>query len=252
MTNKLNFKLNNSFTVSPKRYPNYRMTLPEDVRVRAPQINFTKDALTSAPLHVQGSSNCFERAWNSIVAFFKSCFASTTMSGPKNLISFYRGQEPNNRQATFEQILSWDDGQLEADHNYIQWLFPLASQSNHNRTAPVLDAATIQTFRNDAALKSQMLRSFRRILPFYGLQMNEATLAITRAPNFNARATVWLTPPDQNYHNFLRITRIIRSMNILGLPEYGKGFFAIMEDIARNEGAGVVSPETLRIWRSAS
>ena len=186
-----------------------------------------------------------------IIHAIKRCFGSKTMSGPLNLIPFYRGQEPNNRQATFEQILSWDDGQLEADHHYIQWLFPLASQSNHNRTAPVLDAETIQTFRNDAALKSQMLRSFRRMLTFYGLQMNEGPIAITRAPNFNARATVWLTPPDQNYHNFLRVTRIIRSMNILGLPEYGKAFYSIMENIARNEGAAVVSPETLRIWVSA-
>src|SRR5579871_974042 len=99
-----------------------------------------------------------------IINAIKQCFASKTMAGPLNLISFYRGQEPNNRQATLEQILSWDDGQLEADHYYIQWLFPLATRSGYNLTAPILDAETIGTFRNDAALKNQMLRSFRKML----------------------------------------------------------------------------------------
>jgi hypothetical protein len=168
------------------------------------------------------------------------------MTLAKNLILFYRGVEANNNQVTLDQILSWDDGQLEAVHNYIQWLFPTNHSSGPNPTAPVLDSSTIQAFRGDSFLKNQLLRSFRRMLAFYGLQMDETTRVITRASNFNARAAVWLT---YNNHNFLRITRIIHSMNLLGLSEYSRAFQTIMLNIAQNEGSGTVSNDTLRYWQ---
>ncbi len=173
-----------------------------------------------------------------------------TMQGPLNLVPFYRGLEPNNNAVTLDQILAWDDGQLESVHNYIQWLFPLTTPSGPNPTAAILDNPTIQTFKGDPALQNQVLRSFRRMLAFYGLQMNEATKAITRAPNFNARMAVWLIDPN-GHHNFLRITRIIRSTDLLGLPDYSRSFFAIMQDIEQREGRGIISAYTLNRWREA-
>jgi hypothetical protein len=177
---------------------------------------------------------------------------TTTMNGnPRNLVAFYLGNEANNNRVTLNQILSWDDRNLELVHNYIQWLFPLAEGSNYNTTGPVLDQATIDTFRNDPQLRTQVIRCLHRMLAFYGLQMNNATRVITRAPNFNARATVWLTPADGNYHNFLRITRIIHSLCLLGHREYARSLLAIMIDIAANEGARTVPPETLLHWNNA-
>ncbi len=174
---------------------------------------------------------------------------TTTMSGnPRNLVAFYRGAEPNNNGFTLNQILSWDDANLEAVHTYIQWLFPLAERSDYNPTDPVLDQATIDTFRNDPLLRGQVLRSLRRMLAFYGLQMDEATRVITRAPNFNARSAVWLTPEN---HNFLRITRIIKSLGILGLGSYELTFQLAMLDIANNEGARIVGQDTVRFWSLA-
>lgn len=166
------------------------------------------------------------------------------------LISFYRGSEPNNNGVTLDQILSWDDARLESMHNYIQWLFPLKKRSNPNPIAPCLDNATIRKFQGDAMLKNQVLRSFRRMLTFYGLQMDEVTKVITRASNFNGRSAVWLTD-SLGHHNFLRITRIIHSMDLLGLPDYSRSFFLIMQDIERNEGQGYISDETLGIWQRA-
>ena len=82
-----------------------------------------------------------------------------TMSGnPRNLVAFYRGTEANNNNVTLNQILSWDDANLELVHTYIQWLFPLTTPSGPNPTGPMLDQATIDTFRNDPLLKAQVLR----------------------------------------------------------------------------------------------
>ena len=89
-----------------------------------------------------------------------------TVTDPKNIVAFYRGLEANNNGVTLNQILGWDDGQLEAVHNYIQWLFPLPDFSAPNPTAPVLDRATILAFRSDPLIKNQMLRSFRKMQLF--------------------------------------------------------------------------------------
>jgi hypothetical protein len=194
--------------------------------------------------------NCFVSRQNASTTgtTINSMTTMATTPNPRNIIPFYRGLEANNNHVTLQQIRNWDDWQLEAIHNYIQWLFPLARPSGPNPTAPILDQATIQTFRGNALLKNQLLDSFRRMLAFYGLQMDETTRVITRAPNFNTRAAVWLTP---NNHNFLRITRMIHSLSILGLAEYGRALLTIMQDIARNEGSAIVGNDTLRYWRSA-
>jgi hypothetical protein len=167
-----------------------------------------------------------------------------------NLVDFYRGTAANNNGVTLDQILGWNDAQLESVHNYIQWLFPMRTQSGFNHTAPTLDAATIQAFQGDPALRNQMLRSFRRMLAFYGLQMNEATRGISRAANFDVRARVWLYSPA-GHHNFLRITRILQSMSLLGLSEYSRAFLAILGDIVNNEGQDIISLQTFGYWQRA-
>lgn len=194
--------------------------------------------------------NCFASRQNAPTTgtTVNSVTTMTNVPNPRNITRFYYGLEPNDYSVTLHQILNWDDEQLEADHNYIQWLFPLENPSGPNPTAPVLDQATIQTFRNNSLLKNQLLNAFRRMLAFYGLQMDEMTRAITRAPNFNVRAAVWLSPDN---HNFLRITRIIHSLSILGLPEYGRAFLTIMEEIASNEGSAAVGNVNLQYWRGA-
>ncbi|MBI2810111.1 MAG: hypothetical protein HYX67_04690 [Candidatus Melainabacteria bacterium] len=206
----------------------------------------------------------FMRIWNAI----KSCFSrpvqptpvTTTTptaktSGARNIVAFYQGREANNNGVTLEQTLSWDDNTLESRHDYIQWLFPTDAPSGSNLTAPILDPATIEIFRNDVNLRRQVFRSFQRMLSFYGLQYRSILSfsdEIVRARNFNARAAVWLTPADHNYHNFLRITRIIHSLNILEFRGYSESFLTIMVDIARNEGRAVVTPNTLAHWQNAS
>jgi hypothetical protein len=195
---------------------------------------------------IQSICDCFRSL--PIFVGATSLNSRVTVSGPLNLVSFYRGLELNNNGVTLDQILGWDDAHLESAHNYIQWLFPLTTPSAPNPTAPILDGATIQAFCGDAPLKNQVLRSFRRMLMFYGLQMDEGTKIITRAPNFNARAAVWLTPAN---HNFLRITRMIRSMSHLGLSDYSKSFFNILQNIHGNEGQGIISAPTFNFWRAA-
>jgi hypothetical protein len=192
------------------------------------------------------------KIFNAIKDLFQSTPAAQTapvvqrgaMTSALNLIAFYRGEEPNNNGVTLDQILSWDDARLESVHNYIQWIFPTDFRSGPNPTAPVLDADAIEVFRNDPVLKFRVLSALRRMLSFYGLQRDEGTGRISRGPNFAPRLENFLT----NTHNFSRISRILRSLNLLGLDRESRALWEIMLDIYNHEGRGRIPVETTDHW----
>ncbi|MBS0653134.1 MAG: hypothetical protein JSR39_06335 [Verrucomicrobia bacterium] len=173
----------------------------------------------------------------------------TGRASTEQLLNFYRGTHVDNQGRTLAQIWAWDDNQLEAVHNYIQWLFPNARPSGPNPTAPLLNDEMVQAFASDPALRNNLHTSFLRMLRFYGLQLDEATMQISRAPNAAARQAVWLTPGN---HNHLRITRMLFCLNALGLQQDAQAFFGILNDISQNEGRTAVPAGTLQFWRNAA
>lgn len=167
------------------------------------------------------------------------------------MLSFCRGEAPDVRGRTHAKILAWDDAQLEIAHDYIQWLFPLPEVSAFNPSAPILTADDIAAFRADRKLRENLLAALRRMLVFYGLALDEAgpAPAIARGPDFARRSANWLNPGN---HNLLRLTRIVRSLAILGLPDHARALQSRLLDIAAHEGRDVVSETTLGYWRSAA
>jgi hypothetical protein len=163
------------------------------------------------------------------------------------ILSFYRnGVDDYGR--TFDQILHWDRDRLEFTHNYIQWLFPLRERSGANPGAPTLSAADIQAFRTDPTLQKQLLRALSLMLDFYGLKLvNEPTLRVQRRHDFDECAANWL----QSYnHNFLRVTRILRSLRTLGLGSYASVLFEALHAIYQQHAA-VIGAETYEYWQRA-
>src|SRR5262249_55092945 len=65
-----------------------------------------------------------------------------------SIVSFYRGEAPDDYGRTIEQIWAFSDAQLEYTHNYVQRLFPLYTPSRF-ADAPLLDDATVQAFHDD-------------------------------------------------------------------------------------------------------
>ena len=159
----------------------------------------------------------------------------------QELIAFYSGTGTDNRGRRLDEIWSFSHEELEAVHDYIQWLFPLRERSAFNPGAPLLDDETIAQFREDAALRGNLERSLRVMLDFYGLAI--AGHEILRVPTFGARSRVWLTPHN---HNFLRLTRIIKSLSLLGLHDRATRLLACLEGIPN------ISEETRRYWRQAA
>lgn len=146
------------------------------------------------------------------------------------------------------QIQEWPDDRLEAVHDFIQWLFPLAEPSPVNPLAPVLDRETVEAFAARPELRESLRVSFLRMLRFYGIEMRPGPpQTVGLAANFPERAANWLHPGN---HNHLRITRILKSLALLGLTEEASAFLECLETIYA-EHPGRISAVSLRFWRAA-
>jgi hypothetical protein len=161
------------------------------------------------------------------------------------ILNFYRGGRDDEGR-TLNEILAWPDAELEAVHDFIQWLFPLPEESGANPYAPVLDAATIDTFHQSEELQQQLRQSFQRMLRFYGLEF-EAGI-VRHVANFGARSSNWLSPGN---HNHLRLTRILRSIRVLGLVAESDALFHALSEIYR-ANPNRISQRTYQFWENAA
>jgi hypothetical protein len=168
------------------------------------------------------------------------------------IIEFYSGAEPDHRGRHLHEMQKWPDDQLEAVHDYIQWLFPLPEPSGFNVAAPVLTRESIREFSARPNLQENLRLSFLRMMNFYGLEARSGEhIAVTRAPNFAAKTEGWLSPGN---HNHLRITRILRCLSLLGLEAEAKAFFDCLSEIyedEQNKPMPAISDETMLYWKEA-
>ena len=168
------------------------------------------------------------------------------MPAPRPLVDFYLGSAPDDHGRTFDAILAHDDEWLEYTHNFIQWLFPLTAISGANPLAPTLDAAQIEEFRSNPALRIQLLRAFDRMLGFYGL--TRTANSIGKAPNWEQRKSLWFTHPS---HNHLRITRILKCLNTLGLEQEARTLHDSLIALKETEPDCGIPAATFSYWADA-
>jgi len=166
------------------------------------------------------------------------------------LVRFYLNQAPDRNGRKLVDIQSWDDDALESTHDYIQWMFPLPEPSAFSSDAPILTDVDIREFKRDARIRRNLLVSYHRMLRFYGLKIYETEAALTVAPSkkFRKRAADWLTREN---HNFLRITRILRCMQLLGFKKHSLAFLRCLRDLYATNGADNVGSETMDYWEGA-
>ncbi len=164
------------------------------------------------------------------------------MSG--EILHFYSGGQDDDGR-THEEILDWPDAELEAVHDFIQWLFPLPERSGANPGAPVLDAATIYAFCRSEELQQRLGQSFRRMLRFYGLDFHAGV--VVPATNFTARSSNWLSPGN---HNHLRLTRMLRSLRLLGLQAESTALFRTLSEIYEKY-PNCITTRTYQFWKTA-
>ena len=151
------------------------------------------------------------------------------IAAPGPIHDFLRGAGRDGRGRRLSDVLAFDDARIEAVHDFIQWLFPLAEASRAVPGAPVLGTAEAAAIRGDPQAQAGLCAGLERMARFY------------------ADTDGWLTGYD---HNHLRITRIIAATRDLFGPAEAAGFHTAI--MARVVAAGTsVNRDSLRYWRAA-
>jgi hypothetical protein len=167
------------------------------------------------------------------------------------LLRFYGAGGIDHAGRTLEEILAWDDWHLEEVHDYIQWLFPLQEPSRANPSAPLLSAEDIASFRNSPRRLEALRRSFDRILGFYGLEAigSGSDTLIRTSSVWPGRSANWLRPSN---HNHLRLTRIVKSLTMLGLSGEARALSVVLLALAADPKIRAFSRTTVRLWQEAA
>jgi hypothetical protein len=165
------------------------------------------------------------------------------------LTRFFAGGE-DDQGRTFDEIVGWDDARLERVHDYIQWIFPLPERSGANPWAPVLDAEAIAAIRGSIEMQGRLDAAFLRMLAFYGFAL-EGDRA-TEGPRFAAASRNWLHAGN---HNHLRLTRMLRSLRVLGLEHEAVRLWEALRTLYEREGTAgrrTITEDTFAFWKRAA
>lgn len=169
------------------------------------------------------------------------------------LLEFYLGTGTDHMGRKLEEILRKDDRWLEQTHDYIQWLFPLYVGSKFNPNAPLLTdevraAFQDEAFPGNAELRKNFGKAIQRMFVFYGyfngpLSPDE----VEPTGEWRNKADNWLS--DGN-HNYMRITRMLRCMTLLGRHKLAVSFRDALVDAA-SVHPKEISQRTIGFWNEA-
>ena len=146
-------------------------------------------------------------------------------------LQFFRGVRRSvpDRMFVKEFQEDWKDelasnGNLEYQHGFIQWLFPIREQGMNSDAYP-LQLHEAKAIREDPVCMNNVMGNYRLMLRFYGMRLvNESTGEIGRnTEELSNGLPLW----KQQYHNlsthshnFLRITRILKFLGEVGKDHY--------------------------------
>ena len=99
-------------------------------------------------------------------------------------------------------------------------------------------------------MQGRLHAAFERMLEFYGFAPEGD--AVVQGPRFAAASRNWLHAGN---HNHLRLTRILRSLRVLGMEGEAAGLWEALHALCVREtaaGRRSITPETFAFWRKAA
>jgi hypothetical protein len=140
--------------------------------------------------------------------------ASPTSDVENNpILRFYLGERVHPNGKTIHEILNPDGPQMGHTGGVIQWLFPLTTPSTHVPSAPTLSLTELNAFRTEPKLREQIIVCVNRFLERLAISVHGNSGSIE--PDFHTKKK-WMYP---SYHAFMPITRILRSLKLLGFQD---------------------------------
>lgn len=175
------------------------------------------------------------------------------MDDDRYILNFYLGTGSDHMGRRLDEILGKDDRWLERTHDYIQWLFPLYVRSQFNDHAPILTDEVREVFidanhPDHHELQKHFGRAIQRMLAFYGYFNSPLSPDVVEPTGeWKNKADNWLS--DGN-HNYLRMTRMLRCMTLLGHHRLALSFRDALLDAASIH-LDEVSNRTVGFWNEA-
>lgn len=158
------------------------------------------------------------------------------------IVEFYRGNRGNQNDDYLEQMLTWTDGALEMDHDWVQWAFPSNEPSMLNGESPVLSKAESEAFEADPELQVKVQHTFNRFLEFLGFEMTCENDVVEIKTRYDGLPLIL-----QGFnHNMLRITRVLKSLRLTGNTRYAVAFYDALRPFK-----SCFSPNTWSYWEDA-
>jgi hypothetical protein len=168
--------------------------------------------------------------------------------GDSQLIRFYRGLAKDPAGRLIGQVWQMTAEELEDNHDFIQWLFPLPQRSKYNPKAPVLSQKDIDTFIQDKVLRERVRKSYWLMLRFLGFTQHpiDGHSEVVPFVDFHERASNWLRPGN---HNYLRISRMLNFLMLIQLQQEARAFFQALEKLNTSHHKKIGS--AFSYWRAA-
>ena len=157
------------------------------------------------------------------------------------LLHFFLNNEDQRIPHRHEDIVVFTDDEVEAYHDFIQWIFPTSQPSRFNGDAPTIDENfAAMLYDNQCALQNYC-KSCRRYLHYMDFDCNGDGNIHT----YHGGRPFYRLP----YHNFLRITRILQSLRETGHPQCSANLFTQMMDMLHATRNHPVSSTTIAYWQ---
>ena len=138
---------------------------------------------------------------------------------------FLMGNAPDYKGRYFNGILKRSNNYLEKCHTYIQFIFPIDKRSSYSLFAPVVTISEAEELGKDPVIRENMRKAVKRMMDFYA-------------------ETNWIT---RNNHNYLRISRILRSLRLFHLDAEADEFYDFITKIA-DKHTDVITTKTRGYW----
>jgi len=184
----------------------------------------------------------------------------------QDIINFYSGTGTDDKGRTLQELIAWCSDDLEGSHDFIQWMFPLMEPSRFNPDAPLLDDDTIAEFQSNPVCMRNLRLAADRMMDFYefhkrrdGVRTLPGRLvwcySDETSPGGKPNTTYYVKPrapwwAEPNDHNYLRLTRMLRSLNLLGFMMYSDMLIGLLEEVF-SEYYNKVGISTFEYWCAA-
>lgn len=150
------------------------------------------------------------------------------MNDPFYILAFLERRGLDYQHRSLKDVWSFSDNQIEHTHDFIQWVFPTTEPSQNVNGSPVLSAEELElVFYSDMA-RASVLDSSEWFL------------------NFLTRNKRWTCGRD---HNHQRITRMLRSLKLIGENTTAENHYAAVLSILEGIEQYRSVEEALTFWR---